>query len=893
MPRIPMWRRYARMFGADPAADVNDELHFHLEAKVDDLVEQGWAREEAWREAERQFGDFKSVRAAGERLGREMDRNMRNRDFWSACAQDFRYSLRTLRKDRGFAIVTVLILALGIAANTAVFSVVNTVLLRPLPFPDSDRLAWLASGRDLVKKGTGGGGDDLSNITYTVAAFEEFQRHNQSFQQVTSYNPFLANGEFLLTGRGEPQIVDALMVAENFFPTLGVEPVLGRNFLPQECRIGGTPAVLLSHAFWQRRFAGGSGIVGQGITMDRQSFTVVGVLPPTFDFGAVFSPGTKIDVYVPVVLDNMRNWGNTLAMVGRLKPGSSIAQAQAEADVLFPQFKAAHKDWWGDYVSRITGLKEFVSGKLRRSLIVLWSAVGLILLIVCVNLSNLMLARAATRSREFALRSALGAGRGRLVRQLLTESLILSSAGAVLGLGLAYALTTYLARQGSIALPLLNNVRVDGVALLWTLLITVAVTVIFGLAPGLNISSRNLVGALKDSGRGTTSGRRHERLRATLVISEVALSCVLLIGAGLLLRSFLKVLDVDLGFQPGRAAVITVSYEDGRDRERRGAILQEMLLSIQSIPGVEAAGVGDMLPLGRNRSWGFRAKGIVYDKEETLGALVRIVTPGYLGAMGTHLTGGRDFSWQDGPKSETAVVINRAAAVKFWRGEDPVGRLGQIAGRDARVIGVIDDVRAHSLEAPAGPEMYLMVTQANPNGAELVIRTKLPPATLAPTVMQRLRSLNPAQPATELRPLQQIVDRSVSPRRFFVWLVCSFAALGLILASLGIYGVISYSVACRTQEIGIRMALGATAPQVQIGVIGKAVKLAFVGVVAGGLGSLVAARWIESLLFGTRPTDPATFAVIILLLAAVALIAGFIPARRASCIDPAITLRAD
>jgi predicted permease len=624
--------------------------------------------------------------------------------------------------------------------------------------------------------------------------------------------------------------------------------------------------------------------------------TVAGVLPPTFDFGSVFSPGTKIDVYVPAVLDEMRRWGNTLAVVGRLKPGVSVARAQAEADVLFPQFKAAHKEWWGDYDSTITGLKDYVSGKLRRSLIVLWCAVGLVLLIVCVNLSNLMLARAAARGREFALRSALGAGRGRLLRQLLTESMVLSCAGALLGLGLAFALTTYLAHQGSIALPLLSSVRVDGAALLWTLLITVATAALFGLAPGLNLPVHNLQSALKDSSRGTTAGRKHERMRAALVVSEVALACVLLIGAGLLLQSFLHVLDVDLGFQPGRAAVIKIDYDDGGHRERRGPILEEMLRNIRAIPGIEAAGVADMLPLGRNRSWGFAAKGKVYAKEEslTLDAVVRIVTPGYLNAMGMRLKDGRDFTWQDTSKSERVVIINQAAARRFWPGEDPLGRFALIGGDEStRVIGVIPDVREHTLEASAGPEAYLPVTQNDPEGAELVVRTKLPPEALASTIIKTLRSLNPAQPAAEFRPLQQIVDRSVSPRRFFVLLTGSFAALGLILAALGIYGVISYSVTQQTQEIGIRMALGATAPQVQRGVMTRALRLTFAGAVAGSTGSFMAAKWIESLLFGTRPTDPATFAAIVLLLAAVALIAGYVPARRASRIDPIVALRTD
>ena len=562
MARIPLWRRYARLFGPDTTADVNDELRFHLDAKVDDLVAQGWSPDAARREAERQFGDLKAVQKAGRQLGEARERSGRRREYWQECLQDLRYTLRTLRRDRSFAIITVLILAVGIAANTSVFSVVNTVLLRPLPFPNSQQLTWLASGRRSIAAGRDSGG--LSGVTYTVAAYEEFQRHNHSFQSVTAYVPFFGSSEYTLMNRVEPQAVSGVLVAGNFFQTLGVQPALGRLFSREECQKNGRPAVLLSHAFWQRQFAGDSNIVGRGVTLNKQVMTVVGVLPATFDFGSVFAPGLKMDVYVPAIMDDIRNWGNTLALVGRLKPGVSVAQAQAEADILFPQLKAAHPEWWGDYSSTITGLKDYVSGKLRRSLIVLWCAVGLIMLIVCVNLSNLLLARAAARSKEFAVRSALGAGRGRLFRQLLTESVTLSGTGALLGLGLAFVMTTYLAHQGSIALPLLSSVRIDGAALCWTLLIAVTAAVLFSIAPGIRVSTGNLQETLKDTGSGMSRGQKHERMRAALVVSEVALSCVLLIGAGLLLRSFLSVLDVDLGFQPSRAAVMKVDYDDGR-----------------------------------------------------------------------------------------------------------------------------------------------------------------------------------------------------------------------------------------------------------------------------------------------------------------------------------------
>ncbi len=889
MARIPLWRRYARLFGADPAADVQDELRFHLNAKVDDLVARGWRPEAARNEAERQFGDLRRVQEMGEQLGRERERRRRRADYWKEFLRDLRFALRTLRREPGFAVITVLILALGIGANTAVFSVVNTVLLRPLPFPDAHQLTWFVSGRSLSAELRAGAG--LSGVTYTVAAFEEFQRHNRSFQSVTSYNPFLGNSEYTLTGRGEPQQVAGVMVAGNFFQTLGVQPALGRLFAKEECQHGGRGAVLLGYAFWQRQFAGDRAIIGQSITLSQRSMTVVGVLPPTFDFGSVFSPGLRMDVYVPAVMDDIRNWGNTLAVIGRMKPGATISEAQAEADVLFPQLKAAHPEWWGDYLSTVYGLKDFVSGRLRRSLILLWCAVGLILLIVCVNLSNLQLARATARSQEFAMRTALGAGRARLFRQLLTESMVLASAGTVLGLGFAFGLTFYLAHQGSIALPLLTNVRVDGTALGWTLIITAATAVLFGLVPGLKLFGGNIQETLKSSGPGMTGGRGHERLRAAMVISEVALACVLLIGAGLLLRSFLNVLNVDLGFEPSQAGVIKIDYDGVNNGALRGAALQEILRNITSIPGIEAAGVADMLPLGRNRSWGLRAKGKQYPKSVSLVALVRIVTPGYLAAMGMRLCGGRDFTWRDTSTSEPVVIINQAAANEFWSGEDPVGRVALLGRAEFRVIGLISDVREHSLEAAAGPEMYLPVTQAEPEGAELVVRTKLPPEALASSIMTTLRSLNPSQPAAEFRPLRHIVDRSVSPRRFFVLLVTSFATLGLVLAALGIYGVISYSVMQQAQEIGIRMALGASSKQVRLSVIGRALRLALTGAALGTVLAFATARWIASLLFGTRPTDPATFAGIIILLCAVALVAGYVPARRASSIEPMAVLR--
>jgi predicted permease len=546
-------------------------------------------------------------------------------------------------------------------------------------------------------------------------------------------------------------------------------------------------------------------------------------------------------------------------------------------------------------------LKDYVAGSLRRSLIVLWSAVGMILLIACVNLSNLMLARASARAKEFAMRSALGASRGRVVRQLLTESLVLAGAGAVLGLCLAVVIVAWLAHQGAIALPLLSTLHIDGAALGWTLLIAVFAALLFGLAPGLKMAGGNLQEALKDSGPGSGQGRKHERTRSALVVTEIALACMLLVGAGLLLRSFLKALDVDLGFQPDRAAAIKVDYDDNvpgdktgeLSEERRRVIFQQMLARVGSIPGVEAAGTVDYLPLGHNRAWGLPIpKGRNRNEfKDVAGPLVYVVSPGYIRAMGTRLRG-RDFTWDDGPKSEQVILISQAMANFFWPNGDGVGKTLTNGGpQDLHVIGVVDDVHEESVEGSTGWQIYYPMTQAGPSGAELVVRTTLPPASLAGSVMGALRELNPKQTAAEFRPITALVSHAVSPRRFFMMLVAAFAMLGMLLAALGIYGVISYSVTRQTQEIGIRMALGATRGKVQIDVMARTLRLAAVGIAVGAAASFAVAALIASLLFNTRPTDPATFAGVVTLLAAVALVAGYLPARRASRINPMVALR--
>lgn len=802
--------------------------------------------------------------------------------------QDLRFTFRTLRRDYGFTVVAVLILALGIGANIAVFSVVNTILLRPLPFRGPEQLVRI------VEKNPKAG---ESSRTYTADATQDFQQQNRSFQSVSGYFAFTGPDNFKLIGSGQPIPVTGILVAEGFFQTLGVQPSLGRLFRSEEFVQHSQPVALLSYPFWKRQLGGDASIVGKTITLSNTPVTVIGVLPNTFDFGSVFSPGAKVDLFAPYIMDDFREDGNDLALVGRLRQGVTLAQAQSEADQLFPQlyFEHKHPDYGKGYTGQLTGLKEYVSGKLRRSLIVLWCAVGLILLIVCVNLSNLLLARAAARSKEFAMRRALGAKPGRLIRQLLTESLVLATVGAVAGLGIAYALLSYLAHQGSIALPLLAMVRVDGTVLEWTLLMAVGAAVLFGPALGLRMSRGSLQEAMKESGPGVSHGRKDDRMRSMLVMTEIALACVLLVGAGLLLRSFLRVLDIDLGFEPSHAAAISVDYDDGGNAAKRAAIWEEIVRRSSIIPSVEAAGISDNLPMSRNRSWGIAAKGEEKpDANGYIGVFVYIVSPGYLKAMGMRLVEGRDISWEDLSNNRSVVIINETVARKLWPGRDPIGRTALAGGTQAEVIGVISDVRESGAEDNAGAQMYLPATkQFGPEGTNLVVRSKLPPTALASSVMATLRQINPGQPATEFKPVQVLVDRATSPRRFFVLLVGTFACLGLILASLGIYGVISYSVTRQKQGIGIRMALGATPTQVQLEVIRKTLRLALIGITLGIVASFLVARLIASLLFQTAPTDPLTFLGMMVLLGVVALLAGYLPARRASQIDPMAALRTD
>jgi predicted permease len=883
--------------------ELDAELAAHIDLAVDDYVERGMTREEARRCAMIEFG--------GVQQAREQQREARGLMSLDILLQDLKYTLRTLGRDPGFTTVAVLILALAIGANIAVFSVVNTLMLRPLPFPNAQQLLWIAPPP--TKCG-------LSCATYSTDAYDEFRIGSRSYQDVTGYFAFSSPDNLSLKLGSAPVTATSIDVIANFFQLLGVQPTMGRVFRAEDARNSASPVILLSNAWWKRQFNADPNIVGKAFDINGHQTTVIGVLPASFDFGAVFAPGTKVDAITPLNLYGPpRDWGNIITMIGRLKPGVSLAQAREDADRVAPTMCWNNKrpDSCGSYAEHkgVGGvvpvpLKDYIGGKLRRALVVLWFAVGAILLIACVNLSNLLLARAAARSKEFAMRGALGASRGRIVRQLLTESLVLSCAGAGFGLLLAIVLVQWLAHQGAIALPLLSTLRIDGASLGWTVFIAVFAAVLFGFMPGLRMAGGNLQESLKDTSAGSGQSRKHERVRSILVVSEVALACMLLVGAGLLLRSFMHVLDVDLGFQPDRAAAVKVEYNDSvpgdktgdLSTQKRSVIFQQILSRVSAIPGVEAAGFVDYLPLSQNRSWGLPFPRGVKAPENLDGPLVYVVTPGYIRAMGTRLRG-RDFAWSDGPKGEQVVMINESyarflAAYTHWPNNDAVGQVitndpKNDPKNDLKVIGVVDDVHEENVDGDAGWQIYYPATQASPAGAQLVVRTTLPPATLATSVLRTLRDLNPKQPIAEFRPIQSIVDHANSPRRFFMLLVASFAGLGLLLAALGIYGVISYTVTRQTQEIGIRMALGASASIVERQVLVSTLRLALIGVFLGAFASLATAKLIASLLFATSPWDGATYLAMAVASLAVAALSGYIPARRAAHISPMVALRAN
>ena len=807
--------------------------------------------------------------------------------FLENLRRDVAYAFRTLRKDYGFALFAILIVGLGVGASCTIFSVVNTILLRPLPFKDPERLVWLANHTDDT--------NDMSGKTVQVNYLLDYRKLNRSFEDLGAYMAFYGPGDAKLIGDGQPERLTSVPVTQNFFELLGVAPQIGRQFSAEECVWNGPRVAMISNALWKRKFAADRNIVGRAIAFDGGPVTIVGVLPASFDFGTIFAPGTKVDMYEPFPLTSETNrFGNTLAVVARLKPGANLGTAQAEAAILGPQLQRENPKM-NEFDPKLSMLPAHVSGRLRPALLVLASAVGVVMLIVCANLSNLLLARSAARKREIAIRVALGAERRHLLAQILTESVLLSSTGAVLGVAFAFLGARVLTQLSAMKIPLLADVRVDATSLGFALGIAVATGLLFGLAPAWSASELTLHDALKDSNRGSSQGRGHAWMRSALVVAEISLACVLVAGAGLLIRSFLQVLDVNLGFAPEDATALRIDPNDSyKTQEQKNAYFTEALHDVMNVPGIQSAGLSDALPLGWNRSWGFAAKGVQYKPGQYPEGFPRMISEGYFRAMGIPLKAGRDFTERDTKGALNVIILNETAARSLFPGQDPIGQIVLADHPERTVVGVVGDVRHMALEEGSGNEFYIPMRQTQDYGVvDLVVRSSLPTTELAARLREALRPIEPNLPISNLRTMQTVVDRAASPRQFVVILLGGFAAFALILASLGIYAVISYSVSQRQNEIGIRMALGASPATVRQLILGETVRLAGIGVAIGFVGALVATRLARSLLYGVTATDPVTFGGMIAVLGCVALLAGYLPALRAGRIEPVTLLRSE
>jgi predicted permease len=873
------------MYSADRiAADANDELLTFLDERVEHLVARGMTPEAARAEALLRLGvplDDASERlrdSAGKR-----ERSVRTRRTLDDLVQDMRFALRTLGRDRAFTISAIAIISLGIGASATVFSVADALLVRPLPFRDPGQLVWMANGK--------GGG--LSGQTAQVNHLLALHESARSFSDVAGYFAFYGVGDASLIRNGDAIRLSTVPVTQNFFSMLGVEPILGRSFTPEESTSDVTSVVMLSYNLWQHEFASDPAIIGKSITLNNTPQTIVGVLPPSFDFGSIFAPGTRIDLFIPFPLTEANDrQGNTLAFIGRLKPGATIASATAEMAVLAPQITAIRPDR-NAFTPFLASLRSHVVGQIHSALVMLAFAVGTVMLIVCANLSNLLLVRASARRKEMAVRAALGAGRHRLVRQMLTESVLLSVAGAALGLVLAVIGTRMISRLQTVNLPLLSDVRIDASALAFIVALAVIAGLMFGMAPALQLSELGVNDALKASGRGTTGNRGARRMRTALVASEIALACVLLVGSGLLVRSFLRLLDVDLGFRPEMVTAIRIDPDQQvlSSQSRFSSYVDEALRLTKEIPGVQAAAITDGLPLGKNRTWWVRAEGEMRKDMGMPLAYIRLASDGIVGAMGMQLVAGRDLAASDDSAHERVVMINETMARTLWPGQSAIGKVALI-DTARRVVGVVRDVRHLALDQDAGLELYIPYRQIMDYPiVDLVVRSTVPPASLGKSVRAALAPISPNIALNQMQTLSEIVDRSVSPRRFFTLLLTAFAVFALALALFGIYGVISYTVAHQQQEIGVRMALGATQRVVQRKILGETLELAVIGIVLGTAASWLVARLLRSQLFGVSSTDPATYIAMVLVVTAVALLSGYLPARRASLIDPTVAFR--
>lgn len=801
----------------------------------------------------------------------------------SVLPQDVRYAIRSLARNIGFTLAAVVTLALGIGANVAIFSVVNSVLLRPLPFEHPDRLVgvWAKGGP-------------------SRGVFTEIRDRSRSYQQLAAYQ---TGSDLTLTGRGEPERIEGASGTANLFPVLGVAPVLGRSFAPRENQPGNDRVIILSNEFWQRRFGSDPAVLGQTITLDAIPRTVIGVMPPDFHF-----PTRTTQLWVPVVMDT-RNigdlWGSgNYQILGRLRPGATAAQAQSELRAIGPQLRHANPVWdpgptYGEDAT-VVPLQIQMSGDVRPTLLILLAAVAVVLLIACVNVANLLLARGAAQSKAFAIRTALGAHRRRLIRQLLTESLLLAGIGAAVGVTVAAIAITPLVSGLLASSPQLVDIGIDRRVLAFTVIVAVVTGLVTGMLPALRTSDPNLKLLLNEGGRGASLGAGQRRLSDILVISEITLAVMLVIGAGLLMRSFWELQNVDPGFRPEgvTSARVDLSKQAYADHDRVRVFYTDLLQRVASLPGVSSVAASTEVPLGKRSGMAFRVQGQIEDMRSTLPSAggYHVITPGYLRTMSIPLRRGRAFTNADTKGTPDVVMVNQVLAHRFWPNGDAVGQHIGYPWPSGwlTIVGVVGNVKEMGVgEADTTMTMYRPFLQAPATTMVLVARTDAPTAALAPALHHAVASVDPTVPVSQVQTMDEVVATSVSRPRFTMLLLSTLAAVALLLGAIGIYGVVSYSVIQRNREIGIRMALGAKRNDVLRLVIHRGAVLASAGALIGLLLSFAAMHSLASLLYGVTVADPATFIAAPVLLVGVALLASYIPARRAASVDPVTVLNAE
>jgi len=800
--------------------------------------------------------------------------------------KDIRYGLRSLIKHPTFTTVCIVTLALGIGANTAIFTVVNAVVLRPLPFQDGDRLAMVWTTKDANQE------QPLS-----FADYNDLKTQTKTFSAVGAASPLW---NFTLTGDGEPEPLQGMYVSANLFELLRVVPERGRNFTSDEDRVGGTPVAIIGHALWERRFGGDREIVGKQITVSGTSATVIGVMPAGFQ---LLDPAAQL--WIPLQQNQFASSGRQvrlLSVVGRLSDELKPATASAELNTIANQWAGQYPDTNSGVGMRVVPLHDQVTGKVRPALLLLLGAVGLVLLIACANIINLMLVRSASRQKEIAVRAALGAGRVRLLRQLLTESITLSLLGGGAGILLGSWGVQALLALNPISIPRYNKIGIDFTVLGFTLGASVLTGIVFGLAPAWQTLKFDLHSALKEGGRAAIADRSQRRLSSLLVIAETAMAMVLLIGAGLLLKSFAHLLNVKPGFVTENVLTMQLGLPNAgyQDPQKRAAFLKQLETNLAAAPEVSSVGIVTRLPLmsALNNITSFLAiEGREVSPGERPEIDFRRASTGYFQTMGIPLLSGRLVTEQDVANNTGSVLINEAMAKRFWPGEDPVGRRISTANSTGQqtqwqtIVGVVGSVRHLGLDVEPRPEIYYHTNTVPPFGPVVVIRTTGDPQRLISIARAKVRDLDRDVPISNVNTMDQLVAQSVAQRRFGMFLVGIFAALALVLAVVGIYGVVSYSVAQRTNEIGVRMALGASASDVLKLVLKNGMTLALIGVAIGLAAAVAVTRLMAAMLFEVKPTDVATFAIVSVGLILVALLACYVPARRAMKVDPLVALR--